>query len=150
MNHEGKRHEGHEVSRSERFGMRHPPALSAEAEIVMTETIGCDIAVHKALGPGFLESLYKKAMRIELEARGLTYEAEKPVKLTYRGVDLPGQRIDLLVGGLIVVELKAVMRLDQIHVAQVISYLNATKLRGGLLINFRVPYLKVGLRRIVL
>jgi GxxExxY protein len=89
-------------------------------------------------------------MCIELTARGLSYEAERPVRVQYRGVDIPGQRVDLIVGGLIVVELKAVSRFDQIHIGQVISYLKTTGLRGGLLINFRVPLLVKGLKRIVL
>ena len=117
---------------------------------MMTHTIGCALAVHRALGPGFLESIYRKAMCVELEARGLSYEVERPVCVSYRGVDIPGQRIDLIVGGLIVVELKTVARFDRVHVAQVISYLKTTGLRGGLLINFRVPLLVKGLKRIVL
>ena len=116
----------------------------------MRETIGCAIAVHRALGPGFLESIYKKAMCIELDARGLTYERERPIRVKYRDVEIPGQRVDLIVEGLIVVELKAVVRLDGVHRAQLISYLRTTGLRGGLLINFRVRVLKDGLQRIVL
>jgi len=117
---------------------------------MMTHTIGCAISVHRALGPGFLESIYRKAMCVELEARGLAYEVERPVCVAYRGVDIPGQRIDLIVGGLIVVELKTVARFDRVHVAQLISYLKTTGLRGGLLINFRVPLLVKGLKRVVL
>jgi len=115
----------------------------------MTQTIGCAIAVHRALGPGFLESIYRKAMYIELDAQHLAYETERPIKVVYRSVEIPGQRVDLIVEGLIVVELKAVMRLDQVHRAQVISYLKTVGLRGGLLINFRAPTLRQGLRRIV-
>ena len=116
----------------------------------MTETIGCAIAVHRALGPGFLESIYKKAMHLELNARGISYESEKAITVSYRGTQIEGQRVDLIVEGLIVVELKAVARFDDVHQAQVISYLRTTGLRGGLLINFRVPVLKAGLKRIVL
>jgi GxxExxY protein len=116
----------------------------------MTHTIGCAIAVHRALGPGFLESIYRKAMCVELDARGVSFEVERPVSVSYRGVEIPGQRIDLIVGGLIVVELKTVTRFDRVHVAQLISYLKTTGLRGGLLINFRVPLLVKGLKRIVL
>ena len=89
-------------------------------------------------------------MCVELGARGLSYEVERPVRVAYRGVEIPGQRVDLIVGGLIVVELKAVVRLDRVHVGQVISYLKTTGLRGGLLINFRVPILVKGLKRIFL
>ena len=151
MNHEGMRkHEGHEEPSDQSKRMRRESFLSADEEWVMRHTIGCAISVHRALGPGFLESIYQRAMCIELTARGLSYEAERPVRVQYRGVDIPGQRVDLIVGGLIVVELKAVSRFDQIHIGQVISYLKTTGLRGGLLINFRVPLLVKGLKRIVL
>ena len=89
-------------------------------------------------------------MCVELGARGLSYEVERPVRVAYRGVEIHGQRVDLIVGGLIVVELKAVVRLDRVHVGQVISHLKTTGLRGGLLINFRVPILVKGLKRIIL
>jgi GxxExxY protein len=151
MNHEGiRKHEGHEDTESQTVRMRKDSPLSGEEEWVMRHTIGCAIAVHRALGPGFLESIYRRAMCIELTARGLAYEAERPIRVQYRGVEIPGQRVDLIVGKLIVVELKAVARFDQIHTGQVISYLKTTGLRGGLLINFRVPLLVKGLKRIVL
>ena len=116
----------------------------------MRQTIGCAIAVHRALGPGFLESIYRKAMYIELDNRNLTYERERPIAVNYRGIAIPGQRVDLIIEGLIVVELKSVVRLDEVHRAQLISYLRTTGLKGGLLINFRVRLLKDGLQRIVL
>jgi GxxExxY protein len=130
--------------------MRLPSPLSPEAEDAMAETIGCAIAVHRALGPGFLESIYKNAMHIELDTRGISYESEKAVTVSYRGTQIHGQRVDLIVRNLIVVELKAVKRFDDIHQSQLISYLKTTGLRGGLLINFRVPVLKAGLKRVVL
>lgn len=155
-NHEGWKSSGSELVRrstdsamSSWLRMRLPSPLSPEAEAVMTQTIGCAIAVHRALGPGFLERIYRQAMYIELDAQGLAYEAERPVKVVYRGIEIPGQRVDLVVEGLIIVELKSVIRLDQIHRAQVISYLRTTGLRGGLLINFRAPTLRQGLQRIV-
>jgi GxxExxY protein len=152
MNHEGhddrEGHENHPFWR--RYHMRLSSPLSPEAEDVMTETIGCAIAVHRALGPGFLESIYKKAMRIELDTRHLPYECEQPVKVNYRGFQIDGQRVDLIITGLIVVELKSVIRLDDVHTSQLVSYLRTTGLRGGLLINFRVPLLQQGLRRVVL
>ena len=77
MNHEG--HEDHEAIHRP-FSMRLPSPLAEGAEHAMTETIGCAIAVHRALGPGFLESIYKKAMHLELNARGISYESEKPVR----------------------------------------------------------------------
>ena len=149
-NHEGHEdREGHEHFRSASTGLRVSSPLSAEAESVMSETIGAAIAVHRALGPGFIESIYRRAMCIELESRNLAYEKERSIRVCYRGVEIPGQRVDLIIEGLIVVELKAVAKLDEIHRAQLISYLRTTGLRGGLLINFRVPLLREGLRRIV-
>ena len=129
--------------------MRLSSPLSAAAERVMTRTIGCAIEVHRALGPGFLESIYRRAMYIELQRNGLSYERELPVRVQYRGIEIPGQRVDLIVEGLIVVELKAVAQIDAVHGAQLLSYLRTTRLRGGLLINFRVSLLRHGIRRIV-
>ena len=151
MNHEGHEdREGHEANLSTEHRLRVPSPLTAQAERIMTETIGCAINVHRALGPGFLESIYRKAMCLELRASGLTYEAERPVCVRYRDIDIAGQRVDLIVESEIVVELKSVVRLDDVHRAQLISYLRTTGLRGGLLINFRVPTLRQGLKRIVL
>ena len=152
MNHEDPEgHEGHETEPSfNPHGMRLPSPLSVEAELVMTRTIGCAIAVHRALGPGFLESIYRKAMCLELSAAGLAYELEKPISVRYRDIEISGQRVDLILEKVIVVELKAIIRLDDVHRAQLISYLRTTGLRGGLLINFRVPVLKQGLKRVVL
>jgi GxxExxY protein len=150
-NHE--EHEGREEHEADPFSVRRMRAaspLSVEAERVMHGTIGCAIAVHRALGPGFLESIYTKAMCIELESRKLAYERERSIDVAYRGISISGQRVDLIVGGLIVVELKAAAGLEEIHRAQVISYLRTLGLRGGLLINFRVRVLKEGLQRIVL
>ena len=146
-------HEGHEEHEHDLFSvsrMRAASPLSPDADRAMRSAIGCAIAVHRSLGPGFLESIYKKAMCIELENRGLAYERERSIDVTYRGIPISGQRVDLIIGGLVVVELKAVTRFEEIHRAQVISYLRTLGLRGGLLINFRVRLLKQGLQRIVL
>ena len=151
MNHEDHDDiEGHESPSSRPYRMRLPSPLTPEAERVMSDVIGCAIRVHRALGPGFLESIYQKAMHTELAATGLSYESERPVRVKYRDVEIPGQRVDLIVERLVVVELKSVVRLDEIHRAQLISYLRTTGLRGGLLINFRVPVLHAGLKRVVL
>ena len=146
-------HEAHEEHEGDPFSprrMRAASPLSPAEEQVMRHTIGCAIAVHRVLGQGFLESIYRKAMCIELESRKMSFECERPIHVTYRGVEIPGQRVDLVIEGLIVVELKAVVSLEEVHRAQVISYLRTTRLRGGLLVNFRVRLLKEGLQRIVL
>jgi len=116
----------------------------------MSETIECAFRVHRELGPGFLESIYRKAMYFEMDRAGLSYQFEQSVSVKYREIQIPGQRVDLIVENLIVVELKAVARFDDVHRAQLISYLRTTGLRGGLLINFHVPVLRNGLKRIVL
>jgi GxxExxY protein len=111
--------------------------------------IGAAIEVHRQLGPGFLESIYEEALCIELENRQIPFERQKEISVLYKGRPIGTQRIDLLVGELLIVELKAVEALAEIHKAQVISYLKATHLSLGLLINFNVPVLKNGIQRIV-
>ena len=112
--------------------------------------IGAAIEVHRRLGRGFLESIYEKAMVYELTTADLVVETQKEILVPYREIQIGGQRLDMLVGGRIIVELKAVRSFDPIHEAQLISYLKATGLRLGLLINFNVAVLKDGgIRRIV-
>ena len=111
--------------------------------------IGAAIEVHRALGPGFVERIYAAALHIELAARGIQFEQERRVDVIYRGVVIPGHRIDLIVGGRVVIELKSVARVDPIWRTQVISYLRATRLRLGLLLNFNNRMLKDGIIRIV-
>jgi len=144
------KHEEHDELDEHEGGVRVPSPLSPEAERVMHRTIGCAIAVHRTLGPGFLESIYRTALCLELDARRLAFERERAVHVRYRDVDIPGQRIDLIVGGLIVVELKAVEQFHERHRAQLVSYLRTTGIRGGLLINFGARVLKDGLMRVVL
>jgi GxxExxY protein len=117
----------------------------------ITETIiGAAIAVHRELGPGLLESAYEACLFYELVQRGLQIERQKGLPVTYRGVHLDcGYRIDLLVEQQVIVELKAVEKLDPIHEAQLLSYLKLSGARVGLLINFHVTELRKGLRRLV-
>ncbi|MEO7132814.1 MAG: GxxExxY protein [Vicinamibacterales bacterium] len=130
--------------------LRIPSPLSNETEVVIERVIGCGIEVHKALGPGLLESIYGDAMTIEMQFQGLTFERERAVPLLYRGVALRPHYVDLIVERSVVVELKAIERLRPVHGAQVLSYLQATGIRAGLLMNFNSDYLKNGLRRFVL
>lgn len=112
--------------------------------------IGAAIAVHKELGPGLLESAYEACLAYELAERKLKVERQKGLPVTYHGVQLDcGYRIDLLVEELVVVELKAVERLEPIHQAQMLSYLRLSGCKVGLLINFNVKVLKNGIRRFV-
>lgn len=112
--------------------------------------IGAAIEVHRLLGPGYLEEIYGRALQVEFRLRGIPFEAQKTVGVEYKGQAVGEGRLDFLVGGCLVVELKAVEGLAPIHTAQVISYLKATGVVLGLLINFNVVLLKHGLRRIVL
>ncbi len=114
------------------------------------EAIGAAIEVHRALGPGFLESVYEQAISIELSLRGIPCERQVAVAVNYKGHSIGESRLDLLVGGKLIVELKAVDQLAPIHSAQVMSYLKATGCRLGLLINFNVVRLRDGVKRIVL
>ncbi|MCA9239368.1 MAG: GxxExxY protein [Planctomycetales bacterium] len=129
------------------FGMREP---SPEVNLLAEQVVDASFEVHKTLGAGFLESTYEKALSIELNIRNIPHEVQKPVCLSYKGNPVGEARLDLLVSGLLVVELKAVDSIHPIHQAQVINYLKATGCELGLLINFNVTLLKDGLKRIVL
>ena len=110
--------------------------------------IGAAIEVHRALGPGLLESIYEECLAEELGLRKLSYERQHAVPLVYKGRCLGADlRVDLLVNDLVVVELKAIERILPIHAAQVVTYLRLTQKPCGLLINFNVPLLKDGVRR---
>src|SRR5271154_4528426 len=110
--------------------------------------IGAAIEVHKLLGPGLLESTYEECLAREFELRGIHYDRQKAVPVVYKDVKLDcGYRIDLVVEGQVVVELKAVENLAKIHEAIVLTYLRLSGCRIGLLINFNVLTLKEGIRR---
>jgi GxxExxY protein len=109
--------------------------------------IGAAIAVHMQLGPGFLESIYESALKTALRHRGVSYETQKEITIMFEGEEVGVHRLDLLVENQIVVELKAVKALEELHFAQLRSYLKATGLRVGLLLNFNAPTLTI--KRIV-
>lgn len=112
--------------------------------------IGAAIAVHRELGPGLLESAYEVCLEFELKDRGLLVERQKELPVVYRGLNIDaGYRIDLLVNGKVVLELKAIDALAPIHEAQMITYLKLSQCRVGLLINFNVQLLKKGIKRLV-
>ena len=115
------------------------------------EIIGAGIAVHRALGPGLLESAYQQCLRQELTLRGIPFQREVPLPLEYRGIRLEcGYRLDLLVAGTVVVEVKAIEAIAPIHEAQLLTYLRLGGWNIGLLMNFNVVVLKDGIRRRVL
>jgi GxxExxY protein len=121
-----------------------------KAEEFSKLVIGAAIEVHRELGPGYLENIYEEALSIEFDLRGIAYERQVPIKLLYKNRPIGDNRLDFLVGGCLVVELKAVTALAPIHQAQVISYLKSTRLKLGLLVNYNVEVLKHGIKRVIL
>ncbi|WP_353134095.1 GxxExxY protein [Pseudopedobacter sp.] len=114
------------------------------------EIIGAALKVHKALGPGLLESAYKECLYYELLKSGLYVEKEKSLPLVYEEVKLNcGYRLDLFVEGKVIIETKSVEEISDVHFAQVLTYLKLTKCKLGLLMNFNVVLLKDGIRRII-
>ncbi|MFT7299544.1 MAG: GxxExxY protein [Sphingobacteriales bacterium] len=114
------------------------------------QAIGCAIEVHKELGPGLLESAYQECLFYQLRKNGLNVQKEFPVPLMYHEVHLEcGYRIDLLVENSLIIEVKSVDALNDVHLAQVLTYLKLQNLKSGLLINFNVVKLTNGLRRVV-
>jgi GxxExxY protein len=109
--------------------------------------IGAAIEVHRELGPGFLESVYEEAFKVELSEHNLKVESQKEVTIKYLGVVVGLHRLDLVVEGKVIVEMKAAKELADVHLAQLRSYLKATGLRVGLLLNFAKPKLQI--RRVV-
>jgi GxxExxY protein len=114
------------------------------------QIIGCAIDVHRALGPGLLESAYEACLAYKLNQAGLTVRQQVPVPVVFEGVRLEcGYRLDMLVDDRVVVEAKSVDELTPVHMAQLLTYLRLSRRRVGLLINFNVEVLKDGLRRVV-
>ena len=112
--------------------------------------IGAAIEVHRILGPGLLESAYEECLCRELTLQNILFERQKSLPVTYKGIYLDcGYRLDILVEKLVIVELKTVEHIEPIHEAQLLTYLKLPDLWLGLLMNFNVPVLKEGIRRIV-
>ncbi|MBW2250788.1 MAG: GxxExxY protein [Deltaproteobacteria bacterium] len=116
-------------------------------EELSKKIIGAAIKVHRELGPGFLENIYEEALKIEFSEHNIDYESQKKIKIKYLGTEIGMHRLDLLVEKKIIIELKAVKEFADIHFAQLRSYLKATGLKIGLLLNFSRPTLEI--KRIV-
>lgn len=117
---------------------------------ITEKIIGSAIAVHKALGPGLLESAYEECLCFELAEVGLEFKRQVALPVVYKGVKLDcGYRMDVVVEESVVIEIKAVERIAPVHEAQLLSYLKLTGIKVGLLLNFHVPVLKSGIKRIV-
>jgi len=124
--------------------------MDQRVEEAANKVIGAAIEVHKQLGPGYLESVCEEALAVELTIQGVPFARQVVFALDYKGHKVGEGRMDFLIDSCLVVELKAVEGLAPIHTAQTISYLKTTKHRLALLINFNVPVLKDGIKRVVL
>jgi GxxExxY protein len=132
--------------------VQHEETLSKmDQEQIFKVILDCAFKVHTAIGPGLLESAYEECLYYELRKAGLSVEKQKILPLIYEEIKLDaGYRIDLLVENQIVIELKAVETLNEIHLAQVLTYLKLSKCKLGLLVNFNVKHLKDGIKRVIL
>ena len=147
-----KVHKAHEddEEKKEIMSLRIVSTLSLRHEQVIQKVIGAAIEVHRHLGPGFLKGIYERALCHELQLQEIPFEKQVEILAPYKGISIPGHRLDLVVDKFLVLELKTVEDILPIHEAQLLSYLKSTGLRVGLIINFKVKQLKSGLRRIVL
>ena len=124
--------------------------VPSDVEALATATVNAALTVHRALGPGLLESAYQECLTIELGMAGIAVEREKVLPIVYRGRAIEtAYRLDLIVGHKLLVELKAVESIAPVHQAQVVTYLKLLELPLGLLINFNVPLIKDGIQRIL-
>jgi len=120
------------------------------ADPLTERIIGAAIEVHRHLGPGLLESIYEDALCVEFDLNGLIYERQAMGRTQYKGRELSQQRVDLLVENEVILELESISKTNESHYAQVLSYLRATGLRKGLLINFGEARLVDGVKRLLL
>jgi len=131
--------------------MKNFEPIPVETEEAAKEVVDAAIKVHKSLGPGLLESVYEICLAHELKQRGILFQTQVALPISYEGITIDaGLRLDLLVKDCLIVELKAVEKLSSIFDAQLLTYLRLSGKRLGLLINFNVPVLKDGIKRIVL
>jgi GxxExxY protein len=139
---------GHGIGDADLSGM--PNAIAKHLNQITRAIIGAAIRVHKALGPGLLESVYVAALVVELSKEGFNLETEKSVPASYGSVRLErGFRADIIVNGSVVVEVKSIKRLAPVHEAQMLTYLRLSGCTVGLILNFNVPLLKDGIKRVV-
>ena len=124
--------------------------LPTGLDALSKEVVDCAFQVHKTLGAGYLEKIYEDCLMLEFAERGIYAQRQFPIKMDYRGQAIPTEfRLDLVVENQIILELKAVEKMNPVYEAQIYSYLKASKLPLGFLINFNVPLIKNGIRRYV-
>ena len=120
------------------------------SDTITEQIIGAAIKVHRVLGPGLLESIYEEALCVEFEMQSIEFQRQVDVNVNYKGRTIKGQRIDPIVKGEVIVELKATASVPEVVTAQVLSYLKATGLERALVLNFSAPRLADGIKRISL
>ncbi|HET6248552.1 MAG TPA: GxxExxY protein [Tepidisphaeraceae bacterium] len=125
------------------------PGVDEKIELLAHAVIGAAIEVHRILGPGLPETVYKRAVSRELSLRQIPHQCEFPIPIIYKGEDVGLGKIDILVAGKLVIELKAVDALCAVHRAQVVTYLQVRNERLGILINFNVAMLRDGIKRVL-
>ena len=151
MNLQTHRRDAENAEVAQRRSSMYPQAKRESVNRITEGVIGAAIAVHRALGPGLLESAYQECLCQELALRGIPFEREVPLPLEYKGIRREcGYRLDILVAGAVVVEVKAIEAIAPIHEAQLLTYLRLGGWSVGLLMNFNVFVLKDGIRRKVL
>ena len=129
--------------------INHPNLVMTQNELTH-KIIGAAIEVHKVLGPGLLETTYERCLMHELTLRSIKAERQKVQSINYKGIELDeGYRLDLLVDNQIILELKVVNSITDVHIAQLLTYLKLSNLKVGYLFNFNVVTLKTGIRRVV-
>ena len=125
--------------------------MKRDFDSLSKQVIGLALEVHKQLGPGLLESTYEKCLAYELSSQGVQFETQKNLPVEYKGIKLDcGYRIDMLVEGKLIIELKAVDSLNHLHEAQLLTYMKLAEIKVGLLINFNTKLLRSGIKRFVL
>ena len=121
-----------------------------EENKIATEVIACAIRVHRELGAGLMEKVYQECLAYEFKKVGLEFQQEVNVPIKYDGIELStGLRVDLLVQNKLIIELKAVDEITDVHIAQTLTYMKLCKCKLGLIINFNVPLLKEGIKRLI-
>jgi GxxExxY protein len=129
--------------------MREFGPIPEQVEKVATGCLDCAMQVHRNLGTGFKELIYHRAYCLELDAHGLKYRSELPILVKYKSWEIPGQKVDLLVAGVVLIEIKSVPKIKRLHRCQVVSYLRTMDLRLGLILNFNCELMRDGIRRVV-
>ncbi|HOO73506.1 MAG TPA: GxxExxY protein [Spirochaetota bacterium] len=124
--------------------------IDVDINNITEKIIACAIEVHKNLGPGLLESVYERALCYEFQANDIRYDCQIAIPIIYKGLNLGDYRLDLLVEDEVIVELKAVDRIEPVFDAQLLTYLKVTGKKVGLIINFNTPALKDGIKRMIL